>query len=227
VLIEWAKSGIEDKYAHRRLIGYSLILIGGVWRVICIPLFWLQADLWNRPVELYLFAEMSRPHQFQLQASAARELMLMGKFNEAKTFANKSHETGPWYPISSMILGYTTLKEGDSHSAETHFREALSKSSPGTAISDFSRLHLADSLQKQGAESSVVREILLPLLKNQHGDYHLDAIRMLIDCYMTHKQQGEALGAARNAVKIHPNNPQFIQILAEIEEKYPEKPTKQ
>lgn len=221
-LIEWAKSGIEDKHAHRRLMGYSLILIGGVWRVLCIPLFWLQADLWNRPVELYLFAEMSRPHQFQLQASAARELMLMGKFNEAKILAHKSHETGPWYPSSSMILGYTTLKEGDFNSAETYFREALSKSYPDTAISDFSRLHLADALQKQGTESNVVRDTLLPLLKNQHGDYHLDAIRMLIDCYMARKQPDNALNAARNAIKLHPNDSQFRQILAEIEEMHPE-----
>ena len=220
-LIGWAKQGINDPTSHRLLIGFGLIIIGIAWRSFCIPLFWMQANLWNKPAELYLIAETSRPHQFQLQASAARELMLMGKLEEAKVLAYKSHQSGPWDPMSTMILGYIAYQQGDFTNAEKQLRIAIDKSSPNTPIHNFSILHLAATFQKQNQECSKLRDTLLPLLQNQEGTYHLEAIRMLIDCYLKHDQPKDALRATRNAIKLHPKDPQFSKILANIEALHP------
>jgi tetratricopeptide (TPR) repeat protein len=217
-LLEWIKSSATD---HKRLIGCCLLAVGGIWRILCIPMFWLQADLWNRPAELFVRMEISRPYQFQLQASTARELLVLGELQKAKELAQKSHETAPWYPNSGMILGYVALKEGDYATAEKHLRAALLKNNAQTPLHDFARLHLAETLQKQGAGSPLVRDTLLPLLNNQSGIYHLNAIRMLIECYLANNQPNDALRALKNAMILHPKDSQFSEILAKIEKTHP------
>ena len=208
------------KFQLRGVSG-AVLALGGAWRLICIPLFWLQADLWSRPTELYLRSEATRPYQFQLQSFVARSLMDAGKLDQAKAFATKSYQTAPWAANSSMILGYVALHEENFKDAEKHLREALEKSSAGTPVNDFSRLYLAGALEGQGARSDVVRDMLIPLLNDTRSPYHMDAIHMQIECYLTQNQPENALRAARKAIQLHPNEQKLLDLLAKVQDKHP------
>lgn len=220
-LVAWINVARTDPQSQRKLLGGSLLGVGALWRILCIPLFWLQAGLWSNPLELFLRCDLTRPGQYQLQAMAARELLLSGQLQQAKEWALKSHETAPWHGTSSMILGRVALDSADYAEAEQRFREAIRNTAERSPMQDYSRLHLAKTLMAQEAKRSQVRETLLPLLNNPHSASHLAAIYLQVDCYLAQDKPNDARRAATKAVQLHPADAQLAELLSSIERKFP------
>lgn len=220
-LWEWLRQSGPSASSRRKLTAICLLAVAAAWRLSGIPLFWLQADLWKRPVELYLRAEATRPYQFPLQASAARELMIMGKTEEAKAFATQSNEIGPWYPSSSSILGYIALQQGDFPLAVKQLGKTLDTSGR-SPVHDFARLNLAIAIREQKAEVAHIRKVLLPLLTSPNGPQHQKAIFLLFDVYLENEQLPEALNVVRKAISLHPGDSKYSELLKALEAKHPD-----
>lgn len=207
---------------HRmRSVNYVILSVIALWRFACIPLFWFQTSLWCRPLELYLRCEMTRPAQFVVQALAARELYLQDHRSQAKVLAQKSYDTAPWFPSSSIVLGFIALDSSDLEGAENNFRQALRAAPEKSLNNDVIRIRLAQIFISQESRRHQIREILLPVLNNPQSQYHLDAINLQIDCYLRENLPENARRAAGTAVKLHPGNAQLAGVLADIERKYP------
>ncbi|MBC8125673.1 MAG: hypothetical protein H8M99_00800, partial [Gloeobacteraceae cyanobacterium ES-bin-144] len=69
-LLGWMKRNSSDQDSHRPLIAGAILFLVGFWRLLCIPMFWLQTSLWNRPLDLYLSVDLTRPAQFHAQSLA-------------------------------------------------------------------------------------------------------------------------------------------------------------
>lgn len=221
-LVDYLQQPDSAARPRLKLFAVCLLLVLGAWRLFCIPLFWLQADLWNRPIDLYLRAEATRPYQFQLQAVTARELMLRGQIEEAKALAIQAKEAGPWYPVSSMLLGYIALKQGDLAVAVHQLDDTLNLCESGSPVHDFSRLHLAMALSGQIASVDHIRKVLLPLLQSPRGEQHHGAILLMCNVYLANGQVEDARKAARKAIQLHPGNPNYPQLLESLEKTRPD-----
>lgn len=224
LLVAWARQTTGDPQGLRRISGVAVLSIIGIWRLLCLPLFWYQANLWNHPLSLYLNCDLTRPAQFQVQGLAARELLIRGDLEQARELARKSYETGPWYSCGSMILGCVALESNDLVEAENRFRETIRLCPQDTPVHDFSRIKLARTLIIQDDKRSLVREVLLPLLKNLASPQHLKAIHLQVDCYLRENRPADALRAANKAVQLHPNEPSLAELLKGIQEKFPALP---
>lgn len=220
-LVDWIDRDRMNPESQRKLIGGALLCFVGLWRMLGIPLFWLQAGLWCQPLELYLRSDLTRPAQYQAQALAARELLLGGQLQQAKEWALKSYKTGPWHGTSSIVLGRVALETADYVEAENRFHEVLRITEENTSMHDFSRLYLAKTYMAQEAKRPLVRETLLPLLNNPRSSSHLAAINLQIDCYLAQEKPNDARRAATKAVQIHPDNQQLRERLKTIESTFP------
>ena len=220
-LVDWINRERMNPESQRALIGGALLCLGGVWRMLGIPLFWLQAGLWCQPLELYLRSDLTRPAQYQVQALAARELFLGGQLQQAKAWALKSHATAPWHGISSLVLGSVALEAADYEEAERRLGEALCSTPENTSIHDSTRFHLAKTLMAQKAKRHLVRETLLPLLNNPRSSSHMDAIDLQLDCYLAQDKPEDARRAATKALQLHPDNPHLNERLKTIEKNFP------
>lgn len=220
-LLDWMTNAHTNPESQRPLIGGALLCFIALWRVLCVPLFWLQASLWCRPLDLYLQCELTRPAQYQLQALAAQEVFRLGDFQQAKELAEISHATAPWHGISSMILASIALEAADYDQAEKHFHEVLRNTPADSSVYAHATFSLAKTFMAQESKRKLVRETLLPLLTNPYGSYHLKAINLQLDCYLAENQPNAAHSAAAKAVQLHPQNTQLMARLKDIEEKSP------
>ena len=220
-IVDWINRERLNPQSQRQLIGGALLCIGTLWRVMCLPLFWLQADLWSRPLEFFLHCDLTRPAQFHVQALAARELLVTGHLPQAKELALKSYATGPWYGINSMVLGRVALDTADYDEAGKRFREAIVNAPEKSPVQDYSRLYLARSFLFQEPKRPLIRETLLPLLNNQRSSCHLAAIILQIECYLAQNMPNDAHRAAAKAVHIHPDDPKLAKLLKDIEQQFP------
>jgi hypothetical protein len=220
-LVDWIIRERTNPQSQRKLIGGSLICFIVLWRVLCIPLFWLQAALWNRPLELYLRSDLTRPAQFHAQTLAARELLLTGHLQEAKELALRSYATAPWHGMSSMVLGRIAFDTADYSEAEKRFGEALVNAPEKSRVHDYSRFHLAKTYLCQESKQHLVKETLLPLLNNPRSESHLPAIYLQINSYLTQNKPSDAHRAATKAVQLHPDDPELTALLNNIEKQFP------
>lgn len=220
-LLDWIQQERLNPESQRQLIGGALLCFIAFWRMLCIPLFWLQASLWCRPLELHLRCELTRPGQFQNQTSVAMELLHDGNLAQAKEWALKSYETAPWFGPNSVILGSVALENADYTEAEKRFREALDKIPDNTPTHDYCRFQLAKTFMAQESKRQLIRETLLPLLNNTHSNSHLAAIDLQIDCYLAQNLPVDATRAATKALQLHPENPQLAARLKDIQQKFP------
>ncbi|MEI6655997.1 MAG: tetratricopeptide repeat protein [Verrucomicrobiota bacterium] len=220
-LIDWIERERMNPASQCKLVGGILLGVGGLWRALGIPLFWLQADLWCRPYELYLRCDLTRPGQFLVQASAARELLDLGNLEQAKELAQTSYATGPWNADSAVSLGRIALQTADYDTAEKRFREVLRIARANTPVHDYSQLYLAKTFMAQESKRHLVRETLLPLLNNPKSPFHLNAIDLQIESYLARKLPNDALRAAAKAMQLHPDNAHFKTLVKDIEQKLP------
>jgi len=161
-LLDWIQQERLNPESQRQLIGGALLCFIAFWRLLCIPLFWLQAGLWCRPLELHLRCELTRPGQFQNQTSVAMELLHDGNLAQAKEWALKSYETAPWFGPNSVILGSVALENADYTEAENRFREALDKIPDNTPTHDYCRFQLAKTFMAQESKRQLIRETRHP-----------------------------------------------------------------
>jgi tetratricopeptide (TPR) repeat protein len=220
-ILEWIKRERLDPESQRPLIGGAVLFFVAFWRLLCLPLFWLQASLWCRPLELFLRCDLTRPAQFQVQALAARELLASGQPEQAKELALQSYSTGPWHGTNSLILGRVAYDTADYTEAEQRFREVLRNTLDQTPTHDYAQFYLAQTFMAQESKRQLVRETLLPLLSNPRSASHLDAINLQIDYYLARNQPNDAHRTAAKAVQLHPENRQLIGRLKDIETKFP------
>lgn len=220
-VVDWIRRDRGNPESQRALIGGAMLCFVGLWRMLGIPLFWLQTGLWCQPLELYLRSDLARPAQYQVQALAARELFVGGQLQQAKELALRSYATGPWHHGSSMVLGCIALTTADYDEAEQRFRDAIHNTPENISVHDYARLYLAKTYMAQPAKRHLVKENLLPLLNNPRSLSHLDAINLQLDCYLAQDQPNDARRAATKAVQLHPDNPQLNERLKAIEKDFP------
>ncbi|MDX1681215.1 MAG: hypothetical protein R3242_10845 [Akkermansiaceae bacterium] len=213
LFLKWMR---QSASGGKRLVGGSLLLLLLVPRLALIPVFWLQADLWNRPTELYLRMIQTRPYQFQLMATASLAFLTEDQYLQAEKLAREAYEIGPWHASSGIVLGTLHLKRGEMEEAQTYFREVMKQGYPGAVQHDYCRLNLARTM-KGRAPLEEVRAKLLPLLYNRRGDYHIASIILLVECYMEHDLPEKAMNAARMGVKFNPEDPHLQQLLKSLE----------
>lgn len=220
-VLGWALQTRENQHGRRKTYGLAVLSVIGLWRGLCIPLFWFQASLWQDPLSLYLNCEMSREGQFQIQGLAARELLVRGDLVQAREMAMKSYERGPWYPCGSMILGCVALESNDLVEAESRFRESMEVSTANSPLHDFCRIKLARTYLAQDGKRHQVKELLLPLLANPGNPQHLKAIQLQVDCYLKEKKPADALRVANKAVQLHPGDGNMAAMLKDLETRFP------
>ena len=216
-LVALCKRKPTNPESRQMLIGGSLLCVGAMWRILCIPLFWLQADLWTRPLELFVRCDLTRPAQFHAQTLVARELLLSGHLKEAKELALQSYETAPWFGDTSMVLGRVAFDHKDYPEAEKRLLEAIRNSPEKSPIADYSRYYLASTYFSQKGKRHLVRETLLDLLNNPRGTCYLPAIQLHIQCYLAQNKWNDALRAATKAVKLNPENAELAELLKTVE----------
>ncbi len=218
-LAAWCKRESANPESRKILIGGSLLCVGVMWRILCIPLFWLQADLWSRPLELFVRCDLTRTAQFHAQMIIARELMLSGHLQEAKELALKSHEMAPWFGNTSMILGRVAFDNKDYPEAEKRLLEAIRNSPEKSSVGEYSRYYLANTYFSQENKRHLVRETLMDLLNNPRSTCYLPAIHLHIQCYIAQNKLDDALRAATKAVKLNPENAELAELLKTVEAK--------
>ena len=221
-LVEWIGSERLNPESQSQLIGGAVLVLAVCWRLSCIPLFWLQADLWSRPLDLFLQIHRTRPGQYQAQSLAARELMLGGNLPAAKELAQQSHDRAPWHGESGIILGCVALATADYDEAENRLGEVLRLTPSTPLVAEYARLYLAKTFMAREAKRHLVRETLLPLLNNPQSTSHLAAIHLQLDCYLAQNQPAAAHRAAVKAVQLHPHNRKLLARLQDIEQRFPE-----
>lgn len=218
-LLAWYLSGGSNPKSSQKLILGLTLFIGTTWRLLCLPLFWLQADLWSRPIELYVQCELTRTGQFHAQALVANELLESGHLSEAKEFAMTSYETAPWFSGSSIVLGRVAFDNKDFIEAEKRFLDALQNSPEKTLLRDYCRYYLAYTYYSQKEKRHLVRETLLDLLNNPLNTYHHSAILLLIECYISENKWEDALRAATKATTLYPNDRKLAELLQKVKDK--------
>ncbi|MBC8126014.1 MAG: tetratricopeptide repeat protein, partial [Gloeobacteraceae cyanobacterium ES-bin-144] len=223
-LIQSIKRNKTNHESYRPLIAGALLCLVGFWRLLCIPMFWLQTSLWNRPLDLYLSVDLTRPAQFHAQSLAARELYDIGKFKQAKELARKSLDLAPWDPFSRLTLGLVALQDRDFNEAEMRFSEVVKMNSVSPSYPDFARYHLAKIYMEQDSKRHLVKETLLPLLANLESTSHMGAIFLQIECYQKQNQLSDALRAAQKGANLHPDNLHLAILLKEIETQISDSP---
>lgn len=221
LVMGWSLQAKADHHGRRRVYGMAVLSVLGLWRVLCIPLFWFQSTLWQEPLTLYLNCELSRDAQFQLQGLAAREFLVRGDLENAREMASKSYEKGPWYPCGSMILGCVALESNELAKAEGYFLESMNISTLDSPLHDFCRIKLARTYLIQDEKRPLVKEILLPLLNNTGNPQHLKAIALQVDSYVKDRKPADALRVARFAVKLHPGDATLLAMLNDLEARFP------
>ena len=211
----------DSKVGAKKTVAFSLLLLVAFLRLGCVPLFWLQADLWNRPLELFLRAEQSRPYQHHLKFIASHELLEMDRISEAKLLAQASLADAPWHAGANMIFGFILFKENNFKEAASHLGRAVEGSPRTTDLHNFSRFYLAATLERTGESTTRIREILFPLLSDPIQSWHEESIGLLIHSYKTRDQPEDALRAAKRAVSMHPEDQKFSKMLADLEKDFP------
>jgi hypothetical protein len=220
-LLDWIQRDQLNPESQRQRVGGALLSFIVLWRLLCIPLFWLQADLWNRPLELFLHSELTRSAQYHAQSLISMEFLNNGDLPRAKEWAIKSYATAPWLGAISMILGRVAFENKDFVEAEKRFDEAIRNSSNNVSINEYSQLQLAKTFMTQESKRQLTRETLLPLLNNPQSREHLSAINLQIDCYLAQNKPEDARRAAAKAQQLHPENSHLAARLKEIEQKFP------
>ena len=218
-VVEWYKRESGESESQRKLIAGGLLCIGAFWRILCLPLFWLQADLWSSPIELFARFGLTRTGQFPAQIFVASELFQRGLFQESQELALKAHTTAPWYGPSSLLLGRIAFERKDYQEAEERLLHAIRIMPGGSAISERSRYYLAYTYFHQEDKRHLVRETLLKVLENPRSPFHSDSIHLLVECYLVQKKWDDAMRAVTKAIALYPNDPSFSKLLKVVEEK--------
>jgi hypothetical protein len=218
-LVERYKRVSVNSESQRKLIAGGLLCIGSFWRILCIPLFWLQADLWTRPIELFARFGLTRTGQFPAETYVASELFDRGLLQESHELALKAHKTAPWYGSSSLLLGRIAFERKDYLEAEKHLLHAIRIMPGGSAICERSRYYLAYTYFHQEDKRHLVRDTLLKVLENPRSPFHKDSIRLLVECYLVQKKWDDATRAVTKAIAIYPNDSSFSELLKFVEEK--------
>jgi hypothetical protein len=206
---------------NRKWLLFGLIALVFLWRLACIPMFWLQAAMWQRPAELYLRASWTRPAQYQLQGIVARHLLLDEQLDAAKAMALEAQKTGPWYPAVDIVLGCVALSRDELGEAEAHFRKILSEVPEKTPAHDFAILNLALTMSAQPEKRHLVRGLLLPLLNNPASPSHPEAVHAHISNYIAEGKYEDAKRAGLKALHLHPGNSKLLELMKSIDEKSP------
>lgn len=220
-LLDWIQRERLNPESQRQWVGGALLSFIALWRLLGIPLFWLQADLWNRPLELFMHGELTRSAQYHVQFLVGMEFLKNKDLPRAKEWAIKSYETAPWLGAASVILGSVALENKDYVEAEERFLEAIHNNFKNVSAKEYSQLHLAKTFMAQESKRQLTREILLPLLNDSRSSLHLNAINLQIDSYLAQNKPEDARRAAAKAQKLHPENSQLAARLKEIEQKFP------
>lgn len=211
---------VKSRHAGRSRIGWlcnGVLAVGIAWRALGLPLFWRQADLWREPAALYLHYEASRPAQYQLQALAARELLIAGDLKNAKAFAAESRATGPWLPLGAIVLGEIALFERDHDEAIARFEEGAARVAPASTVHDFCQLHKAEAQLARPETRRWARATLLPLLERPGGDYHVPAVELLVEFYLAENDRAKALNAVKKGLHYHPEEESLLSLLKTVE----------
>jgi len=215
-ILAWISARPAVGFSQRSLAGGAILGVGLIWRALGIPLFWYQSCLWNRPAELYLNCDLTRPGQYEAQGLAAREIFFMGKLDQAEELAKKSYATAPWYSVTTVLLGKIELSRKNYDEAIRYFDETI-KLEPGNSdLLDYCNLNKATALMARQETRHRSREILLPILTNARSPLHLDAVNLLADYYLGENKLPEARKAIANGIRLHPDDPLLPKRLESI-----------
>lgn len=195
----------------------GLLALGVTWRALGIPLFWLQAGLWQNPIALYLSYEATRPAQYQLQAIAARLIMEKGNVEVARQLAEQSFASGPWNPHTIGLIGVIALTEEDYDKAISNFDQCMSLVPKHSSVHQFCRLRKADALMARPETRHLTRETLLPLLDDPTGAFHLDAVHTIVKFYLAENKVPQARNAVMRGLQHHPGEKSLLADLATID----------
>ncbi|MES2923792.1 MAG: hypothetical protein V4819_19720 [Verrucomicrobiota bacterium] len=195
----------------------GLLALGITWRALGIPLFWLQAGLWQNPIALYLSYEATRPAQFQLQAIAARLIMEKGNVEVARQLAEQSFAIAPWNPHTLGLIGVIALTEEEYDKAISNLDQCMSRSAPHSSVHQFCRLRKADALMARPETRHLVRETLLPLLEDPTGEFHLDAVHTIVKFYLGENKEPQARNAVMRGLQHHPGEKSLLADLETID----------
>jgi Tetratricopeptide repeat len=218
-VVEWYKRESGKSESNRKLIAGGLLCIGAFWRILCIPLFWLQADLWSRPIEMFARFGLTRTGQFHAQTYVASELLQLGQLDECHKLALKAYEVAPWDGLSSLLLGRVAFERKDYREAEERLLHAMRHIPESSPNSDHSRYYLAYAYFHQEGKRHLVRETLLKILESPQSPFHAKAIHLLVECYLVQGKWDDAMRAVSKAVALYPNDPDFAELFKIVEEK--------
>jgi hypothetical protein len=216
-VLAWITVRQDERLAQRKLAGGALLAAALIWRALGLPLFWYQANLWNRPAELFINCDLIRPGQYQVQTLAANEIFHMGDIDQAEELAKRSYATAPWYFGSSMLLGQIELIRRNYDEAIRYFDVTLRLVPKRSVYQDFNNLNKARALMARQENRHLVRETLLPVLTNPGSSSHLEAVNLLVDFYLADNKLPEARKALVNGMKLHPANALLADRLKDID----------
>jgi hypothetical protein len=201
-----------------RLLTVTSIGVLCVWRLFLIPFFHLQAELWNKPLELYIRCANTRPLQFQAQGLAARELYVLGDFDQAYQLAKGAAETAPWYPVSHMVQGFAANSLGKPEEALDSLNKVLGISDIESRLKFACRLEIADIHLRHTRQFDLARETILPILESSSAEYRLDAVHLLTEIYIAKNNVPKAIQTLQQGLSLFPDDPTLIEHLQSIQQ---------
>lgn len=218
-IIAWLSSSLNAsafRLKYARIATFGILI---TWRALGVPLFWLQASLWNHPLELYLNGALARPGQYQNLSHLASGLVDVGAFDQAEEYAVQAYELAPWHPDGTRTLARINFLQAKYDKSIAYYDESLRLNLGNSFYQDFCYLHKAEALMARPETRSMTRDCLLPILSNTNSKYHLEAVNLLVDYYVSANKMPEAINALTNGIKIHPQDTLLVKRLEEINSK--------
>ena len=195
-----------------RILLVSALAFMAVWRAASAAYFFKQADLWTRPMDLYLNIVATRPYQVQAMNLAARELYTSGDRDTAAKLATDAQALAPWHPSAQMILGSIACDEGRHAEAVDRLNECLARLIQESPLRDYSRLRKGDALMAQRKHSEA-RAAWLEILGNPNSIQHFDATVRLADLYCRNGNREKAVQTLRKSQSLHPEKSAEIETM--------------
>jgi len=199
---ELARFALARRESTTRILAWSALAFLALWRAASGAYFFKQADLWTRPLDLYLSIVETRPLQIKAMNLAARDLYTAGDRANSAKLAGEAQATAPWDPSAQLILGSIACDEGRHDEAITRLNDCITVVKDRN-LQDYANLRKGDAFSAKG-DLVEARKAWLEILVRPASLQHFDATIRLAKLYHREGNREKAVQTLNKSKALHP-----------------------